>query len=305
MGHGHSHGHSHGHPHGGKGSEVALKRALLVTLAFAGFELVGGLLANSLALISDSVHMVTDAWALGLSLFVAWVSRKKAPDEYTYGFQRVEILGALLNGLLVWLIAGVLIFKSVERFQSPADVKGSLVFWVATVGLAANLLSLFFLHRSSKENLNVRSAYLHVLSDSLGSVGAMIAGAVIALTGYREIDPIITVLLSVLMCWSSWRLIREAVGILLERSPAHLRMDEIQSALARLSGVKEVHDLHVWTLSSGSIALSAHLVSSISDSTKILHDAMHVLETRFEITHTTIQVEPEHSEVADHCSSCD
>lgn len=300
MGHGHTHGHSHG-----SRSELALKRALFVTLAFAGVELAGGLLSNSLALVSDSFHMITDSGALGLSLFVAWVSRRKAPEEYTYGFQRVEILGALLNGLLIWLVAGILIFESIDRFKHPADVNGPWVLWIATVGLAANLLSLFFLHRSSKENLNVKSAYLHVITDSVGSVGAIIAGAVITLTGYRQIDPIITVLLSLLMCWSSWRLVREAVEILLERSPTHLRMDEVQAALSGLAGVKEVHDLHVWTLSSGSIALSVHLVSSITNSSEILHEAIHILEARFEITHTTIQVEPEHSVVAEHCLGCD
>lgn len=276
-----------------------------MTLAFAGIELVGGFFANSLALISDSVHMVTDAGALGLSLFVLWVSQKKAPDEYTYGFQRVEILGALLNGLLVWLVAGILIFESFDRFRHPADVNGEWVFWIATVGLLANLISLYFLHKSSKENLNVRSAYLHVLADSLGSVGAMIAGAVISLTGYREIDPLITVILSALMCWSSWRLIREAIGILLERSPGHLRMEEIQTSLSTLVGVKEVHDLHVWTLSSGTVALSAHLVSAAAETGELLHEAVHLLEEKFGITHTTIQVEPEDSEVADHCGSCD
>lgn len=299
-----SHEHSHAH-HAHFRSGVALKRALIVTLGFAGFEFAGGLIANSLALISDSVHMVTDAGALALSLFVVWVSRRKAPDEYTYGFQRVEILGALLNGLMVWLVAGILIFESFDRFRHPADVNGKWVFWVATVGLAANLIALFFLHRSSKENLNVKSAYLHVLTDSLGSVGAMIAGAVIALTGWREIDPLITVVLSALMCWSSWQLIREAVAILLERSPSHLRMDEIQASLSKLEGVKEVHDLHVWTLSSGTVALSAHLVSLASETGDLLHEATHLLAEKFEITHTTIQVEPENSEVAEHCGSCE
>ncbi len=299
MGHGHSHGTSQTR------SKTALKRALFVTLAFAGVELVGGLIANSLALVSDSVHMVTDASALGLSLFVTWVSSKKAPEEYTYGFQRVEILGALFNGLLVWLVAGILVFESFERFRNPEDVNGVWVFWIASVGLAANLFSLYFLHHSSKENLNVRSAYLHVITDSLGSVGAMIAGAVISLTGYREIDPLITVILSGMMCWSSWQLIREAVEILLERSPSHLRMNEIEASLARLEGVKEVHDLHVWTLSSGKVALSAHLVSVSSETSGLLHEAMHLLEEEFHITHTTIQVEPESSEIGDHCGACE
>jgi len=182
MGFGHAHrshhgiGHDHEHDpsdsgHSSDEAEVALKRALYVTLAFMLVELVGGTLANSLALVSDGVHMLMDSGALLLSLFVAWVSRRRAPKGYTYGFQRVEILGALLNGLLVWLISGFLIFESVERFRAPPEVKGGLVFWIASIGLLSNLASLYFLHRSSKENLNVKSAYVHMISDSIGSVG--------------------------------------------------------------------------------------------------------------------------------------
>ncbi len=268
-------------------------------------EFVGGYLSNSIALISDAVHMLADSGALALSLFVAWISKRRAPRGYTYGFQRVEILGALLNGLLIWLLAGFLIYESIERFQNPPAVKGALVFWIASIGLGANLSSLFFLHRSAKENLNVRGAYLHVLTDSLGSVGAMIAGAVISLTGLFWVDPLVTVLLSLLMLWSSWRLVTEAVGILLERSPAHLRMEEIERALQGVAGVRGIHDLHVWTLSSGSVALSVHLVGQPGAETgELLHEAAHLLEERFSITHTTIQVEPEGSELSSHCSDC-
>jgi cobalt-zinc-cadmium efflux system protein len=313
MGLGHSH-HSHSHAHSGADSEpsdphvhrTALVRALSVTLVFAAVEIVGGYASNSLALISDSVHMLTDAGALALSLAVIWMSKRKAPRGYTFGYQRLEILGALLNGLLVWLLTGFLIFESIERFQNPPDVKGVWVFWIALIGLGANLSSLYFLHRSSKENLNIRSAYLHVLTDSLGSVGALIAGAVIALTGYRIIDPMITVALSLLMLWSSWSLVREAVGILMERSPSHLRLDAIEAVLRSLNGVCEVHDLHVWTLSSGKISLSVHLIAegeSIGTG-EILHEANHRLEEEFGILHTTIQVEPAGSDTAEHCSPC-
>ncbi len=270
-----------------------------------GVELVGGYLANSLALISDGIHMLMDSGALILSLFVVWVSKRQAPKGYTYGYQRVEILGALLNGLLVWLISGFLIFESIDRFSAPPEVKGGMVFWIATVGLASNLASMYFLHRSSKSDLNVRAAYVHMISDSIGSVGAMLAGGVIALTGWRLADPIITVALAMLMLWSSWSLVKEAVGILLERSPAHLRLEEIEHALEHLEGVSGIHDLHVWTLSSGSVALSVHLVGERSrDMGELLHEAAHVLEEHFSITHTTIQVEPEGSELANHCGDC-
>ena len=268
-------------------------------------ELVGGYLANSLALISDGIHMFMDGGALLLSLFVAWVSKREAPRGYTYGYQRVEILGALLNGLLVWLISGFLIYESIDRFRAPPDVKGGMVFWIATLGLVSNLASLYFLHRSAKENLNVKSAYLHVVTDSIGSVGAMAAGAVIALTGMQIADPIITVVLAALMLWSSWSLVKEAVGILLERSPAHLQMEEIEQSLRLLDGVRGIHDLHVWTLSSGSIALSVHLIGETSrDMGELLHEAAHILEERFSITHTTIQVEPEGSDLSNHCADC-
>lgn len=319
MGFGHAHhhhgiGHDHGHEHGPSDSgrspdaaEVALKRALYVTLAFMAVELVGGTLANSLALVSDGVHMLMDSGALVLSLFVAWASKRRAPKGYTYGFQRVEILGALLNGLLVWLISGFLIFESIERFRAPPAVKGGLVFWIAGIGLLSNLASLYFLHHSSKENLNVKSAYVHMISDSIGSVGAMIAGGVIALTGRTIADPIITVILALLMLWSSWSLVKEAVAILLERSPHHLRLDEIEQALLAVGGVGGIHDLHVWTLSSGSVSLSVHLMADESsrDAGELLHEATHVLEERFRITHTTIQVEPAGSEMSSHCSSCE
>ncbi len=314
MGLGHGHHHPHGHDHDDHGrdrgtssdaSVTALKRALYVTLAFMFVELIGGYFANSLALISDGIHMLMDSGALVLSLLVAWVSKREAPRRYTYGFQRVEILGALLNGLLVWLISGFLIFESIDRFRAPPAVKGGMVFWIATVGLASNLASMYFLHRSSKENLNVKAAYLHMMTDSLGSLGAMIAGGVIVLTGWLIADPIITVVLAGLMLWSSWSLVREAVGILLEQSPTHLRLDDIEGALKALTGVGGIHDLHVWTLSSGSVALSVHLAADESrDVGELLHEAAHVLEERFAITHTTIQVEPEGSEPSDHCGDC-
>lgn len=286
-------------------SVTALRRALILTLAFMVIEFFGGYVANSLALISDAVHMLMDAGALTLSLLVAWISKRQAPRGYTYGYQRVEILGALFNGLLIWLISGLLVFESIERFRAPPTVRGEWVFWIATIGLAANLVSLFFLHRSSRENLNVKSAYLHLISDSVGSVGAMIAGAVVALTGWQLVDPIITVFLAVLMLWGSWSLVREAVGILLEKSPTSVRLEEIESALGGIEGVQGIHDLHVWTLSSGTVALSVHLVSAAGrDSNALLHEAVHLLGEDFSIRHTTIQVEAVGSDLSDHCESC-
>lgn len=304
---GHSH-HHHGHDHGpdehhsvhGGGAVRALKLSLIVTLTFMAVEIVGGYFANSLALISDGVHMATDAAALGFSLFTIWLSRRPAKDGFTFGYQRVEILGALLSGLTVWLIAGFLIFESIDRLNSPETVRGGMVFVIATIGLVANLISLSLLHAKSKESLNVRAAYLHVITDSVGSVAAMISGIVIWMTGWALIDPIITCLLAALMLWSSWRLVMETLGILMERMPEHLSSEKITAALAAIPGVEEVHDLHVWTLSSGKISLSVHLTSH---SPHVLADANSILLKEFGINHTTIQVEVPNNDLA-HSHDC-
>ncbi|MBC7386328.1 MAG: cation transporter [Cryobacterium sp.] len=297
LGHDHSHG-DHAHSHGS-----SLGRALAVTLVFAVVEVVGGYWANSLALLSDAVHMLADGGALVVSLLVVWISRRPAGKGYTYGYQRVEILGALLNGLAVWLISGVLIFESIARFRSPEPVKGGILLGVAAIGLLANLISLFFLHRSAKDNLNVRSAYLHVLSDALGSVGAMIAGVVISLTGWLLVDPIITVLMALLMLYSSFRLLKESIEILMEKSPSHLPLEKIRHALEKIPGVEGSHDLHIWTLSSGSIAMSVHLIGR--ETSEILTAATELLEKEFSITHTTIQIESHSELLGDHCETCD
>lgn len=310
MGHHHPHHGHHGHDHGpdehhsvhGGGAIRALKLSLIVTLTFMVVEIVGGYLANSLALISDGVHMATDAAALAFSLFTIWLSKRPAKSGFTFGYQRVEILGALLSGLTVWLIAGFLIFESIERMDSPPAVRGGMVFVIATIGLIANLISVSLLHAKSKESLNVRAAYLHVLTDCLGSVAAMISGVVIWLTGWGMIDPIITCVLSALMLWSSWRLISETVGILMERMPEHLSSEKIIDALAAIPDVEEVHDLHVWTLSSGKVSLSVHLTSR---SPHVLAAANSLLLKEFGINHTTIQVEVPDNDLAhsDDCAS--
>ncbi|MBC7692635.1 MAG: cation transporter [Methylotenera sp.] len=313
MGIGHHHGHSHGHSHGsGDGHEhgpetsagipKALIQAIVVTLAFMVVELIGGYYANSLALISDGVHMLTDAAAMGFSLFVYWVSRKPATPAMSFGYHRVEILGALASGLMIWLLAGFLVFEAFQRLSDPPAVKGPVVFVIALIGLAANLASMKALHKTQKENINVRAAYLHLISDCLGSVGAVISGAVLWFTDWRLIDPIITILVSLLMLYSSWQLLKDAVNILMESSPTHLDPTAISTELEKIPGVTEVHDLHIWSVSSGRLALSVHLIALESE--KVLGLAREILKNQFAIAHTTIQIEHPEKFDTENCYDC-
>jgi cobalt-zinc-cadmium efflux system protein len=285
--HGHSHGLGHAHHHGRSGR--SLQRALLVTLVFMVVEWVAGVYSNSLALMSDAAHMLSDAGALLFSLFVIWMARKPATPRMSYGWHRAEILGALASGISIWFIAGFLIYESVLRFISPEDVQAPVVFVVALVGLAANLASLGMLWRDRHTQINVRAAYLHVISDSLGSVGAVIAGAVLWWTGWRPIDPLITVIFSVLMLVNSWGLVKEAILILMEHAPLNLDPSLIKKDLAAIAGVREVHDLHIWSVTSGKLALSVHLISDSTESPLPAANAM--LVDKYAIQHTTIQIE--------------
>jgi cobalt-zinc-cadmium efflux system protein len=218
--HDHDHDHGHSHSHFSGAAPQALARAMGVTIVFMFIEFAGGWFANSLALISDAAHMLTDVGAMLLSLLVIWVSRRPSTSKMSFGYHRAEILGALLSGLSIWMIAAGLVYEAVKRLASPPDVQGPIVFVVATIGLVANLASMKLLLATKNENMNVRAAYLHMLSDSLGSVGAIVAGAVLWVTHWRLIDPIVTIGFAILMVVSSWSLIQEAVGILMESTPS-------------------------------------------------------------------------------------
>ncbi len=301
--HVHGPGSDHDHAHEpGMAAERPLKRALGITLAFMIVELGAGYYANSLALVSDGFHMLTDVGALLLSLVALWLSQRPSTPVMSYGYRRVEILGALLSGLLIWLIAGVLVYEAILRLGSPPEVNAPVVLGVATAGLVANLLSLHMLHGARGENFNVRAAYLHVIADSLGSVGAIIAGAVLLWTGWRPIDPIITLAFSGLMLFSSWRLIKDSVAILMEMTPAGIDPLSIKRELEAILGVREVHDLHVWTVASGRLALSAHLVSPEPE--RVLSEANAILQTRHGIVHTTIQIEHPERFASERCYDC-
>lgn len=303
--HAHAHGGGllgHAHAHGGGGAPSAVLRAMSVTIVFMVVELVGGYLANSLALISDGAHMLTDVGALLLTLFVLWLARRPSNDTMSFGYHRAEILGALGSGLAIWVIAGFLIYEAIARMQAPPEVNGPIVFFVAAFGLLANLVSMRMLSHAQHDNMNVRAAYLHMLSDMLGSIGAIIAGAVLWVTHWRPIDPIITVLFAGLMLVSSWSLVKESIQILMESTPSGVDAAQVRADLLALPGVTEVHDLHIWTVASGRHALSVHVIAT--DGEHLLAKVNEVLKGGYSIIHTTVQIEhPDHFR-SENCYDC-
>lgn len=259
-------------------------------------EFFGGLFTNSLALLSDSGHMLSDAASLALSLAAMWFAARPASPRKTYGFYRFEILAALLNGVLLFVIAGFIIKEAVERLSAPPQVSSLTMTAIAAVGLLANLISALALLRQSdvKDNLNVRSAYLHIIGDALGSVGAIAAGFLMYAFSWYAADPIISVLVALLILKSAWSVLAHAVHILMEGTPVTIDADDVRDALLNIEGVLDVHDLHIWTITSGLDSLSCHLlIRDPLDSQTILQKAVQRIETKFEILHTTIQVETE------------
>lgn len=301
--HDHDHHHSHGHAHSHGGAPKALFRALIVTVIFMLIEVIGGFWANSLALLSDAAHMLTDVGAILLSLFVIWMAKRPSTPTMSFGYHRAEILGALASGLTIWLLSGLLVYEAVVRMSNPPEVNGPVVLAVAAFGLGANLLSMWMLRSSKEGSINVRAAYLHMISDALGSVAAVVAGATLWLTGWRPIDPIITVIFAALMLVNSWSLVKESIGVLMESTPGHVDPAAIQKDLQDLPGVKEAHDLHVWSVSTGRLALSVHLISEDAGD-RVLALAHGVLKERYGIVHTTIQVEHPDKFQSERCYDC-
>ena len=302
--HGHDHSHSHGigHMHAHGGTPTALKRALWITVAFMVVEFVGGYIANSLALLTDAAHMLTDVGAMLLSLFVYWMTQKPSTPQMSFGYHRAEILGALASGLIIWVLAGGLIYEAVVRLQAPQEVQGVTVLWISCFGLGANLLSMKMLHSAQSHNLNVKAAYLHLFTDCLGSAGAIISGIVLIMSGWKPIDPIVTLISAALMIFSSWELVKESIQILMESAPRGMNVSQITTGLAEIAGVSEVHDLHIWTVSSGRYALSVHIVAN--DYERVLNEANEILSGRFGIKHTTIQVEHPDKFQSERCYDC-
>ncbi|MCZ6858002.1 MAG: cation diffusion facilitator family transporter [Gemmatimonadetes bacterium] len=273
----------------------ALKAVLAITALFMVVEIAGGVLANSLALLADAGHMLTDVAAIGLSLFVARIAQRPATPEKTYGYLRLEILAALINGTALFVIAGAIVVEAVRRMGQPPEVQPGILFGVAAAGLVANLVGMRILREGHRHSLNVRGAYLHLISDLLGSVGAILAGTIIFFTGWFVVDAIISVVIALLILTSAWRLVRESVDVLLEGTPAHISLSDVQQRLAGIPGVHNVHDLHVWTVTSGVVAMSGHVVVEDPERNQPVLETAQRRLADLGIQHVTMQIEQNHT----------
>ena len=290
------HAHDHGRTTAAARSRGALLTTLGLTVAFMLVEFAAGLWTGSLALVADAGHMLTDAGALALALFASWVAARPPTPAKTYGYYRAEILAALVNAVVLLIVAGVVLYEAWRRILTPTSVLGVPMAVVAAAGLAVNVAGAWLLHRGARESLNVRAAYLEVVSDALSSLAVLIAAAAVITTGVTIADPLASAAIALLIVPRTWRLLRQAVNVLLEGTPAHLEVGEIETAMTQVAVVRRVHDLHVWTLTSGREAMSAHVVvADVRESERLLEALHAVLHARFGIDHTTIQLEAEPS----------
>ncbi len=293
---------THAHAHAGHGHELqddlragdrrALRIALAITVTFLAVEVVGGLLSGSLALLADAGHMATDALGLGLALVAVRLAARGPTPGKSFGHRRAEVLAALANGVLLGAVALQVAIEALGRFGAPRPVAGPLMLGVASAGLLANLAAAAVLTRVGSRGLNVRAALLHVLGDALGSVGAILAAVAILGFGWLWADPAVAVIIAALILFSAVRLVRESLDVLMEGTPPHVDVDALLAAIRAVPGVLDVHDLHVWTLTSGYHALSAHIdVSPDADPHAVLHILSDLAQQRFAIAHTTYQLE--------------
>lgn len=285
-------GHSHGASAGGKN-----KGRLYVVLALTGSymfaEVIGGILTGSLALLADAGHMLTDVFGLTMALVAIRLGERPASDRRTFGYYRTEILAALANAVILVVVAIYILYEAYRRFQDPPEVLGGPMMIVAIIGLAVNLIGMYILTKGAGESLNVRGAYLEVLGDTLGSIGVIVASVIIIFTGWYPADPIIGVGIGLFIIPRAYSLLKAAVNVLLEGTPKGLNLDEVRRALGDLPGVEKVHDLHAWTITSGMNAMSGHLVvEDVGRSGALLTEAQKLLHDRFDIEHSTIQIEP-------------
>ena len=269
----------------------ALRAALVLTVVLFVAEVIGGFLSNSLALLADAGHMLTDVGALALSLFVAWFSRQPVSPRKTYGYLRWEILAAFLNGAALLLISVWICAEAAMRLRAPEPVQGTLMLTIAVAGLIVNGIAARLLHPAHADNLNVRAAYLHVIGDLLASVGTVVAALIVRFTGFLPADPIASLLSTVLVVRGAWSLVRESVDVLLEATPAHIPLDRVRQRLEASSHVESVHDLHVWTVTSGMIAMSAHAIVREHDRHQEVLEELHDAMGEMGIHHVTIQLE--------------
>ncbi len=282
------------HSHSRRENRRSLILAIAITSGWFIAELAAGFYTNSLALIADALHMLTDIAALSLSVFAMKIAERPATPQKTYGYLRAEILAALINGVFLVLIAAYVGYEGYQRLYAPPAVMGRLMLLVAAIGLGVNLLTMTLLSRSRHHCLNVRGAFLHVLGDTMGSVGAILAGVIMVVWEWYLADPVISLLVAALILYSSWQLVRDSVDVLLEGTPRHLDVSMILADLGSVDGVLSVHDLHVWSITSGMEAMSCHVVLRAgSDSSDVLASLSQVMRERHGIAHTTIQIEAE------------
>lgn len=299
MGHSHSGKHSHGsggysqgHDHGRGANKKALAVVLAFTTTYMFAEVIGGLITGSLALLADAAHMLSDNIALGLALFAFWLADRPPTPNWSFGYKRAEILAALFNGVTIVAVSIWIFYEAYSRFQDPPEILGGWMMVVAVIGLVVNLSGALILTRSAGENLNMQGALRHVMADLLGSIGVIVAALVILVTGWSYADPLISVFIGALVLFSSWKLLRDSVSILLESSPPGIDAGQVGKKMAGVQGVKEVHDLHIWMVTSGFPALAAHvLVGKNDDCHARRRELEEMLKRDFDIDHTTLQVD--------------
>ena len=282
------------HPHRPEGPSGTreLILALLITVSFMMVEVVAALISGSLALLADAGHMLTDVSALSLSLFAAWIATKPATPEKSYGYYRTEILAALINGVALCLLVIWIGARALQRLHNPPDVLTGPMLVAAVLGLAANLASSRILAGAGTRNLNIRGARINVIGDALGSCGVIGAGLLMRFKGWRHADPLASLLIGFFIAFSAWMLMKQAVNVLLESTPDHLDLDRILEAIRDVEGVRDIHDVHLWTITTGLEAMSGHiLVEDLGRSPQIVEALNRLVSERFGITHTTFQLE--------------
>ncbi|HKB67279.1 MAG TPA: cation diffusion facilitator family transporter [Pyrinomonadaceae bacterium] len=293
-------GHAHGHDVGTTGRRLIL--SMIVTVAFVVGEAIAGYFAHSLALLSDAGHNFSDALALVFSWYAIWMAQKPSTAKRTFGHHRVGILTALVNSVSLVVIALLIFWEAISRLRHPEPVRSSPMIIVALVAVLVNTLISLWLRGAARRDLNVRTAYLHMLGDAVSAAGVVAAGVVVAFTGTSIADPLVSLLIGLLILWSSWSILKESVNVLLEAIPEGLNMEAVERAISGVAGVVAVHDLHVWTVGSGIIACSCHITveeQSVRSGQNVLRAVAEELEHDFGITHTTIQVEAEGCEEND------
>ena len=288
-----AHAHAHTHSHGRAArSRRRLSIVLVMTAVYMFVEAAGGWITGSLALFADAGHALTDVVALMLALMAVWFGSRPATSNKTFGYYRLEILAALINGVALVLISLLIFYEAYRRWAQPPQVRSGLMMLAAAVGLVINLICARLLHGDHLDDLNVRGAWLHIIGDALGSLGAILAGALMSVYGWYAADPLFSCFIGLLIIWSSWHLIREATNVLLEGTPSHINLAAVEDVILETDGVQDVHDLHVWTITSGREALSAHVIhiGTISQA-ELLKELRTKLHDRFGVDHLTIQME--------------